>query len=109
MGRWLAGFIAVVAVSPLPSRDTDATRRTAPVLIVQVVEDAGSQPLPNAEVIDLGSGMRPFTNLDGETRIPWPDRGGLRLRVRQLGFQFIDRDVARERNDLRPASTHCLR
>jgi len=64
-----------------------------------VVEDANRQPLPNAEVIDLGSGARRFTNAEGQARLPWPDAGRVQLRVRQLGFQFVDRELARSTAD----------
>jgi hypothetical protein len=47
----------------------------APILVVRVIEDANRQPLPNAEVIDLESAARRFTNVEGETRLPWPDAG----------------------------------
>src|SRR5215207_601241 len=84
MKGWLVGVIALGAIAPLPSPGIRAARHAAPVLSIRVVEDASRQPLPNAEVIDLDAGTRRFTNADGETRIPWPDRGPLRLRVRQL-------------------------
>jgi hypothetical protein len=67
----------------------------SPVLLVRVLESASGQPLPNAEVIDLESGTRRFTNGDGEARLAWPDRRPLRLRVRQLGFQFEERELTR--------------
>jgi len=66
-----------------------------PSLVVRVVERTTQQPLPNAEVIDLDGGARRFTNDEGETRLAWGPTGRLRLRVRQLGFQFVDQDVKR--------------
>jgi len=64
-------------------------------LLVKVIEAGSNQPLPNAEVIDLDASTHRLTNADGEARIEWPDHGRLRLRVRQLGFQFADRDLTR--------------
>jgi hypothetical protein len=65
---------------------------------VEVVDDGSQQPLPNAELIDLGSGAHRFTNDGGEAALPWPGDGRLRLRVRQLGFQFVDRTLVRDAN-----------
>ncbi|MDQ3950798.1 MAG: carboxypeptidase-like regulatory domain-containing protein, partial [Gemmatimonadota bacterium] len=64
-------------------------------LTVRVREDATQRPLPNADVVDLGSGTHRFTNDLGEARIVWPAGGSLRLRVRQLGFQMVERTVNR--------------
>lgn len=60
-------------------------------LIVKVLETGTAKPLPNAEVIDLASGVGKFTNTDGVARVPWPASGRLRVRVRQLGFKPVDR------------------
>ena len=84
----LLGMLALVLASTHGSP-------TANVLLVKVVDGESSQPLPNAEVIDLDASTRRFTNSEGEARIAWPDRGRLRLRVRQLGFQFEDRELTR--------------
>ncbi len=64
-------------------------------LTVRVREDGTRRPLPNAEVIDLGSGTHRFTNEQGEVRLVWPVGGTLRLRVRQLGFQMVERTANR--------------
>ncbi len=61
-------------------------------VLVRVVDDASKQPLPNAELIDRVNGTRRFTNEAGEARIP-RGPGDLALRVRQIGFQFIDREI----------------
>jgi hypothetical protein len=82
------------AALPSPSAANTAAS-TGSVLLVRVVDAASDTPLPNAEVVDVDAGTRRFTNGDGEARISWPERGRLRLRVRQLGFQFEDREVAR--------------
>lgn len=83
VGAPLAGGAPVPAVS------------SEPFLLVRVLEETTLQPLPNAEVIDLDSGARRFTGVGGEAVVAWPASGRLRLRVRQLGFQYADRDVAR--------------
>lgn len=87
--------LALAAGRPRLPEAAAGSVAAAPALLVRVVEDVTRQPLPNAEVIDLGSGARRFTNGDGEARLAWPDSGRLRLRVRQLGFQFVDRALVR--------------
>jgi hypothetical protein len=87
-GRLLGTILLV-----LSSRHGSPTANA--VLLVKVVDGGSSQPLPNAEIIDLDASTHRFTNAEGEARIAWPDRGRLRLRVRQLGFQFQDRDLTR--------------
>jgi hypothetical protein len=67
-------------------------------LLVRVLEDGSAKPLPNAEVIDLGSGLGRFTNSDGVARLPWPPSAPLRLRVRQLGFKPVDRVIDEHRD-----------
>jgi hypothetical protein len=91
MPRRFATPIAVLVAASLLT----GVRQQAPVLLVRVIESASRQPLPNAEVIDLESGARRFTNTAGEARVAWPASARLRLRVRQLGYQFVDRDIAR--------------
>ncbi|HUQ79624.1 MAG TPA: hypothetical protein VM076_00730 [Gemmatimonadaceae bacterium] len=91
MARWLATLISATIVG---GSWTDVRQQT-PVLLVRVLESASGRTLPNAEVIDLESSARRFTNADGEARLAWPTSGHLRLRVRQLGFQFIERDLTR--------------
>ena len=97
----LFAVIALVGVGILePYPSVTASRHAASVtesavLLVRVVEATSGQPLPNAEIIDLDASSHRFTNGDGEARLSWPDRGRLRLRVRQLGFQFEDRELVR--------------
>ena len=91
MARWIATLISAAVIG---GWYTDARQQT-PVLVVRVRESTSGRPLPNAEVIDLESNARRFTNADGEARLAWPAAGRLRLRVRQLGFQFVDRDLTR--------------
>lgn len=95
-GTILASLAAAATDPELPRT---ARGTLAPLLVVRVVEDASRQPLPNAEVIDLDSGAHRFTNAAGEARVPWPDGGRIRLRVRELGFQFTDRELARSAPD----------
>ena len=93
--------IGATGASPKPSvrgriREPERApaRQPAPVL-VRVIDGASRSPLPNAEVIDLASGSRRFTNADGEAGLTWPTAGPLRLRVRQVGFQPVERALDR--------------
>jgi hypothetical protein len=85
-------LVALIALTLAATRA--ASRQGTPPLVIRVVERTTQQPLPNAEVIDLDGGARRFTNAEGEARLAWGPTGRLRLRVRQLGFQFFERDVA---------------
>ena len=72
-----------------------APARNAPSLLVRVVEAVSQHPLVNAEVIDLASGQHRFTSARGESQLEWPADGILRLRIRQIGFQFVERTFVR--------------
>jgi len=86
-------FVALIALTLAVTRA--ASPQGTPALVIRVVERTTQQPLPNAEVIDLDGGARRFTNAEGEARLAWGPTGRLRLRVRQLGFQFVEEDVTR--------------
>ena len=64
------------------------------VLVVRVVDDATHLPLVNAEVIVTGTQQTSFTNDNGEARLLRTSDGPLSLRVRQIGFQFSERNIA---------------
>lgn len=63
-------------------------------LTVRVVEDSTLQPLPNAEVALPASGTRYLTNGRGEIRLSRPAVGSLAIRVRQIGFRPVTRELA---------------
>lgn len=60
------------------------------VVIVRVIDAAESAPLVNAEVIDRTTGIGHLTRESGTTSIRMPRADSLALRVRQLGFAFVD-------------------
>jgi hypothetical protein len=68
-------------------------RPPAASVLVQVVEVGTRRPLPNADVFDVASGTHRLTNARGEARLDWPQAGVLHLRVRQLGYRFVDREL----------------
>ncbi len=51
------------------------------------------RPLSNAEVIDMLTGQQRVTDEHGLARVQWPSSGDLRLRVRQVGYRFVDRTL----------------
>jgi len=59
------------------------------VLLLRVVDSATRAPVPNAEV--TASSRRGLTDAKGEVRVLYPENGELRVRVRQLGFRYVDR------------------
>jgi hypothetical protein len=96
--RWVIvlaiGMSLGVTAMPSATRPT-ASSPSASRLLVRVTERQSHEPLPNAEVIDIGSGQRRLTNAAGETRLDWPATGRLTLRVRQIGFKFVERGIVR--------------
>ncbi|HEY5086746.1 MAG TPA: hypothetical protein VII66_05225 [Gemmatimonadaceae bacterium] len=60
---------------------------------MRVIDDATRQPLVNAEIITLGTQQNSFTNDHGEARLLRPPEGSLHVRVREIGFEFADRDI----------------
>jgi len=68
MTRRFTTLFAILVAASLAT----AGRYQARVLLVRVIESGSPQPLPNAEVIDLESGARRFTNTAGKARIAWP-------------------------------------
>jgi len=63
------------------------------MLLVRVHDSLSGAPLPNAEVTAIG--RRTLTGPKGQVRIVWPADGVITLRVRQLGFRYVERTVQR--------------
>jgi hypothetical protein len=63
-------------------------------VVVRVWSAEPREPLPNAEVIDLDTGRRHFTDESGLARVPVSTSEAIRIRVRQLGFRFQERTLA---------------
>jgi len=68
-------------------------------LVVTVVDEVTRRALPNAEVVDVDSRARWFTNDRGEASVPWPSSSRLHLHVRQLGFKPAERTIERMPDD----------
>src|SRR5215207_4508492 len=94
MGRTLrrSACLSILFVGVLA---TGGSRRS-PVpttLLVRVVDSVSRVALPNAEVTVAPN--RRLTDARGEVRIVWPADGSISLRVRQLGFRFVQRTLTR--------------
>ena len=63
------------------------------MLLVRVLDSLSGAPLPNAEVTAIGRSA--LTDARGQVRIVWPADGTLSVRVRQLGFRYVQRTVQR--------------
>jgi hypothetical protein len=70
------------------------TAASPTAVIVQVVNDLTHDPLPSAQVIDVSIQRGAFTNTAGEVSIATAGRDSVRLRVRQVGFEFVERTFA---------------
>ncbi|HEV7993834.1 MAG TPA: hypothetical protein VGP25_18545 [Gemmatimonadaceae bacterium] len=73
-----------------------ARRLAAPIpttLLIHVVDSASRRPLPNAEV--ASPSRRRLTDAEGNARFPWPEAGAISVRVRQIGFRYVDRTLHR--------------
>src|SRR5207247_1308367 len=77
-------------------------------LVITVIDSAARYPLANADVIDLNTGQRRFTDESGTARLAWPSDDQLRLRVRQVGYQPIQRTL-RQANTAKGAITFAMR
>jgi hypothetical protein len=89
------GPSALLLVVVLATSAARASREFVPVnLLLRVVDSATRRPLPNAEV-SAGT-RRGLTDVSGEVRILWPESGELRVRIRQLGFRYVDRTFRRD-------------
>ena len=72
---------------------TTSRAQVSTTLLVRVRDSLSGAPLPNAEVTALGRSA--LTDARGQVRILWPTEGMLSVRVRQLGFRFVQRTVQR--------------
>jgi hypothetical protein len=76
------------------SRPLSRTPVVPAVLLLRVVDSATRAPVPNAEV--TASSKRGLTDAKGEVRVLYPENGEVRVRVRQLGFRYVDRTFRRD-------------
>lgn len=60
-------------------------------LTIRVVDAVTREPIPNAQVTDLDAVVQHLTNARGEARFDWGGRPLVHVRVRQLGYRFVER------------------
>ena len=78
------GSVVLAAAPPGRMAPPSAT------VLVRVRETPGDHPLRNAQVLVLGGESSRFTDARGEALLPREGAGPLHLRVRQLGYVFVD-------------------
>ena len=83
--------MAGLATASVPLMAQTATPQGS--VTIRVVDDVTHIPLLNAEVIDLATHQGKFTNAHGDASIATNGRDSVRLRVRQIGFEFVDRTL----------------
>jgi hypothetical protein len=97
-GGWLVlSVLSLVATGALGGARS-AAANVASVLLLRVVDSMSRAPVVNAEV--TADGRRGLTDMKGELRVAWPASGSVAIRVRQLGFRYVERTLTRD-----PAST----
>jgi hypothetical protein len=64
-------------------------------LVVTVVDSGAGFPLTNADVTELSTGQHRFSDEHGQARFAWPSNGKLQLRVREIGYQPVERTLER--------------
>src|SRR3954470_24534466 len=70
------------------------SRHFQPSTVTITVLDAGARyPLSNADVINLENGQHRFTDDHGRVTLPWPATRTFAIRVRELGYQPIERTL----------------
>jgi hypothetical protein len=88
-------IVLVLSLAGVAGAEPSAAANAASVLLVRVVDSLSRAPLPNAEV--TADGRRALTDAKGEVRIQWPASGSVAIRVRQLGFRYVQRTLTRDR------------
>ncbi len=89
--------LAITALGLLAlAHGADAPAHT---LLVRVRDADAARLLANAQVIERGGAFQRFTDARGELLIAQPDAQPLRLRVRQLGYVYVDTTIAPPASD----------
>jgi hypothetical protein len=86
------GAVALALSATIASSSPAAAQRPS-TLLLRVVDSASRAPVPNAEVTAVS--RHALTDARGELRIAWPADGSLSVRVRQLGFRYVERTFHR--------------
>lgn len=92
---WRSAALSLLPLAHLPSTPLNYTAGQPSTVAVTVIDALGRYPLGNADVIDLASGLHRITDERGQVRLQWPNSGQLRLRVREVGYQPLERTLLR--------------
>ena len=82
-----AAFGILTAIKPAEAQQS---------ALVTVVDSLSRRGISSADIADLRSGFRVRTDVDGQARLPWPADGRLEIRVRQLGYVAVTRELRRD-------------
>ena len=89
--------VALIVTISLPGSSLATRERVyqqqPSIVVVTVIDSAAGYPLVNADVIDLSTGQHKFTDERGQARLTWPSDAQVRLRVRQVGYQPLQRTL----------------
>jgi hypothetical protein len=91
----LPAALLVIALLRLPPAILYSAGRQPATVTVTVIDAGARYPLANADIIDLATNQHRFTDARGQTRLSWPTDAPLRLRVRQVGYQPLNRTLER--------------
>ena len=93
---FLPSFSVAIVLAGLSPGSPAAPKPTAgqPSTVTITVIDAGARyPLANADVIDRENGQHRFSDEHGQVTLAWPSGGVLRVRVREVGYQPVERTL----------------
>jgi len=91
--RSITWLLLLAAGVQLAAAETPAGAHARPqelLVTIRVLAAGDASPLANAELIDRTTGSRAFTRESGEARVRVLVDQSVELRVRQLGFAFVD-------------------
>ena len=86
----IVGFL-LLFVSPVAAAQTSR-------VAIKIVDNLSGQGIANVDVVDMKSGARGRSNGDGEVRFAWPADGPLTIRVRQVGYVAVTRELRPDSN-----------
>src|SRR5688572_31620350 len=78
--------VSLVVILLVPTTTTAQARDVS----VRITDRGSGLPMPNAEVIDRSSGRTHMTRDSGTVRLAWRGADSMNIRVRQVGYHFVD-------------------
>src|SRR5688572_18457868 len=82
--------VSLVVILLAPTTTTAQARDVT----VRITDRVSGLPLSNAEVIDRSNGRTHMTRDSGTVSLPWRGADTVRIRVRQVGYHFVDTVVS---------------